>query len=344
MALRLKLEVFRYMDAASLKPQPVKGWGVNLPNVKVEELKRGMVLAEVGSLIPTHLINARLHYLESNSEPLYRRQRVKFYSGTSEAVARVILLNGKKLLLGESALVQFRLEKKLVPVPFDKYIVRSLSPISTIGGGTILETNCRKYRRYDPDTIKQLEVFEKGEHEEIVELLVKKSKYQPLKPDEINQKSGLNRSGAKRVIDILLQRGIIRINGAAIHKEWYEDLKRKVVDAIKQCYQRNPLQRIVPKEELKSKIGMALDSKLYDRVLQDLTTEGVIEVKGGRIRLAHSKASLTPEQELIADKLIKVCRDFGFKPARLGDIYRALNGHKAMAAPCTQRISERRRT
>src|SRR5260370_42103495 len=68
--------------------------------------------------------------------PLRARDRVRFHTGTSEIMARVLLLDRAELAPGESTYPRFRLERRLVALPGDRFVLRSYSPIVTIGGGT----------------------------------------------------------------------------------------------------------------------------------------------------------------------------------------------------------------
>ena len=62
-------------------------------------------------------------------------------------MARVIFFDREELLPGEHTYVQFRFESPLVAMARDRYIIRSYSPIITIGGGEILYTHPKKHKR-----------------------------------------------------------------------------------------------------------------------------------------------------------------------------------------------------
>lgn len=76
---------------------------------------------------------------------------LKLHTGTAEVLARVYCLGGGPLKGGGEGFVQFRLERPLVAGPGDFFIVRSLSPVRTIGGGRILEASGRRWKRRRAD-------------------------------------------------------------------------------------------------------------------------------------------------------------------------------------------------
>src|SRR2546422_6086460 len=56
-------------------------------------------------------------------------------------MARALLLDRTELAPGETSFARFRLESPLVARPGDRFVVRSYSPIVTIGGGTLLDVD-----------------------------------------------------------------------------------------------------------------------------------------------------------------------------------------------------------
>ena len=108
---------------------------VNLQSLERAAIDRGNVLGLAGSLVPSGLVDGTLELLEEAPRPLKSRDRVRFHTGTAEVMARVLLLDRAELAPGESAFVRVRLEQPVVAMPRDRFVVRSYSPVVTIGGG-----------------------------------------------------------------------------------------------------------------------------------------------------------------------------------------------------------------
>ena len=109
---------------------------VNLQGVERAAIERGDVLAPAGALVPTFLLDGTLELLEDAPRPIKTRDRVRFHVGTQEVMARVLPVDRAELAPGGSCHARFRLEAPLVALPGDRFVVRSYSPIVTIGGGT----------------------------------------------------------------------------------------------------------------------------------------------------------------------------------------------------------------
>jgi len=290
--------------------------GLNLPNMKIEDIERGMVLSEPQALIPTHLINAKFHYLKSNSAPVQNRMRIKFYSGTSEVIGRMILMDAEKLLPGEECFVQFRLEKKISPLPYDRYIVRTLSPMMTIGGGLVLEIQPQKYSPFHYPSIDYLKMLENRNAYETIEALIKKESCQPLKLGELTIRVGLNQEEVIKICDDLIkEKRVLRIGeGLLIHTDSIHQLEKEILEKLHEFHERNPNLNDVSREEIRSKISNRLDQKLFEEVLQKLQTEGKIEVKEGRVKIFGFTRTLSQKQKYIYDELDRICKEYGFRP------------------------------
>ncbi len=132
---------------------------VNLQGVERAAIERGDVLSVPGLLQPTYMLDATCALLEDAPAPLRTRQRVRFHIGTSEVMARVHPVAGTAIEPGQSGYVQLRLEAPVVALPRDRYVIRSYSPMVTIGGGELLDVAPPKARR-SPTLIGRLRTLE----------------------------------------------------------------------------------------------------------------------------------------------------------------------------------------
>ncbi|MFA5843866.1 MAG: selenocysteine-specific translation elongation factor [Coriobacteriia bacterium] len=112
---------------------------LNLAGIERDEVARGDVLAAPGTLTVTDRFDARFTYLPAEEKPFRSGARVHVHHGTREVLGRVLLMDGDELLPGGTAYAQVRLEEPLAPRYDDRFIVRSYSPMWTIGGGVVLD-------------------------------------------------------------------------------------------------------------------------------------------------------------------------------------------------------------
>ncbi|WP_305781724.1 selenocysteine-specific translation elongation factor [Caloramator sp. E03] len=107
---------------------------VNLASIKTDEVERGDVVSKIGAMENSLILDCRLKYLKDAPKSLKNRDRIRIYHGTSEILGRVIILDKEIVNPGDTALIQIRLEKSIAARRGDKYVIRSYSPMHTIGG------------------------------------------------------------------------------------------------------------------------------------------------------------------------------------------------------------------
>ena len=110
---------------------------LNLAGVGWREVGRGDVVCGEGcDLEPSYVVNASVQW---DIEPPTKSVRLHVHHGTREAPARVVPI-------GEE-LTQVRLEAPLIPARGDRFVLRSVAPPDTVGGGEVVEPRARKGRR-----------------------------------------------------------------------------------------------------------------------------------------------------------------------------------------------------
>ena len=98
-------------------------------------IQRGNVLASAGRSSPSHMIDIQLELLQSAPRPLKHRAKIRFHTGTAEHLATIILLDREELKPGEKTFAQVRLDQPTAVLRGDRFVLRSYSPVQTIGGG-----------------------------------------------------------------------------------------------------------------------------------------------------------------------------------------------------------------
>src|SRR5262249_23533126 len=124
---------------------------LNLHSVEVQELERGLVLTHPNTLAASSLLDVKLHLLGSVERPLKTLAKVRFHHGTSEVLCRVALLGQPALKPGDTGFAQLRLEQPLAALVGDSFIIREFSPVITLGGGLILDSQPEKHKQTDAE-------------------------------------------------------------------------------------------------------------------------------------------------------------------------------------------------
>jgi selenocysteine-specific elongation factor len=271
---------------------------VNLAGIEHEEITRGMVLAPAGLFEATQRVDARVTLLGS-APPLKNRARVHFHQGTAEAIAEVILLNdGGELAAGQSAFAQLRLDKPLLLLPGDRFILRRFSPVVTIGGGKVLDARAPRHKRKDAAIAPFLDALEHGTREEILGALVEAAPRGMTLP-EIVARTGWIESETRAAAEKLAAAKRVRILGGApivvAPAKAVTDCAAAIRKAVEAFHRANPLLPGIPKQELRARAGRAR-VEMFETALGDLVTARALVVTGDLVGQAGREILLSTEE------------------------------------------------
>src|SRR5271163_4540575 len=272
---------------------------VNLAGIDHGAIRRGMVLATAGRLRATRRIDARLELLAS-APKLKNRARVHFHQGTAEAIAEVILLNegGDELAAGVSVFAQLRLDKPLLLLPGDRFILRRYSPVVTIGGGTVLDARAPRHKRKDAAVAPFLGVLEHGKREEILGALLDAAP-RGTTLAEIVARTGWIESQTRATAEKLATAKRARIlAGTPIvvaPAEVFTVCAAAIRKAVETFHRANPLLPGIPKQELRARAGRAR-VEIFEAALNDLVTARALVVTGDLVGQAGREISLSTEE------------------------------------------------
>ena len=272
---------------------------VNLAGIEHEEITRGMVLAPAGLFEATQRVDARITLLGS-APPLKNRARVHFHQSTAEAIAEVILLNdaGGELAAGGSTFAQLRLDKPLLLLPGDRFILRRFSPVVTIGGGTVLDARAPRHKRKDAAVAPFLGVLEHGTREEILGALVEAAPRGMTLP-EIVARAGWIEVETRAVAEKLAAVKRVRILGSApivvAPAQAVTGGAAAIRKAVETFHRANPLLPGIPKQELRARAGRAR-VEMFEAALGDLVAARALVVAGDLVGQAGREIALSAEE------------------------------------------------
>ncbi|HEX9280790.1 MAG TPA: SelB C-terminal domain-containing protein, partial [Gemmatimonadales bacterium] len=116
---------------------PGRRTALALVGVDKEELARGDVAVTGEGWAATTVLDAAVELLPAARKPVVSRTRVRVHLGTAEVLARAV--QTRAIGPGEQGLARFILERPLVARGGDRFVLRSFSPVTTIGGGVVLD-------------------------------------------------------------------------------------------------------------------------------------------------------------------------------------------------------------
>ncbi len=297
---------------------------INLQGLEKKAITRGDVVAEKDSLKPTYILDTVLKYLDSAPKKLQNRAKVRFHCSTSEIIATVILLDRDNLSPGDQCFAQFRLERPTVVLSRDRFVIRSYSPIRTIGGGYILNSLPLKKKRFSQEVLKELNILNKGPDQAIVEQHIKGSRLQGLSKTELSFLTNLSKKDLDGLINGLISNNVIfrsdMENDIFIHTEFYNKAKEEIITILGDYHRRFPLKEGIIKEELRSRMASNVKEKLFNQLINDLIQEALIVRDRDIIRLKDHQIELLQDQEELRNQIEQIYLKEGLEPPYFKDL------------------------
>jgi len=271
---------------------------VNLAGIEHVAIQRGMVIAAPGCFAKTRRLDARLELLQ-NAPRLKHRAQVHFHCGTAETIAQVLLHENSELLPAGSAFVQLRLAGEIVAVRGDRFIVRQLSPVTTIGGGEILDPLARRPTRKDSGRVKFLQTLERGSHEEILLAMVERN-ILGVAMEEIISRTGWMESEVRAAVEKLAQGKAMRSVSSdpllLLAEPLFQEVMNKLLAKVEAFHKANPLLPGIPREELRASLGRRVKSETFRLALHELAKHNKLSLQGEIVKTLGAEITLTPEE------------------------------------------------
>ncbi len=276
---------------------------VNIQGVDASEINRGDILARPRTLTPTRVIDAFLEYLPGPTKPLKNRTIQRFHIGTNLAAASIYLMDQEELLPGEGGFAQLRLDRPIVALPQDRFVIRGSSAIQTCGGGVILDTHPDKHKRFSEKVVSDLTLLRDGSGEEVLRQHIRHSGAGGAISDDLLRRVSM----APHEVRLLLGRMIEKKELILIDPEkfkvidfpQYQGLKEAVLAQLKEFHVRFPMKSGLSKEELRTKLPSALDVKLFQILANELIQSGEIVLEKDKLRLYGHRVSTSDEKGLV---------------------------------------------
>jgi len=316
---------------------------VNLPGLEVGQIERGDVLCVPGTLHTSSAFDATLRLLPDAPRPLVNRARVRFHLGTSELLARVVLLEQEELQPGEEAYVHLRLESPSAALPQDRYVIRSYSPAVTVGGGSILDPNPARERRARKRIVEHLAVLERGSVTERVGRLLAAGGYAPATAEGLRLRSDLDAATVAESLEELLRAGKALTVGAkadagVLHADRVAELEREIEARLGEFHAKEPLKDGLAKEELRSKLPAQLAPAVFGWLLTRLTDGGRLAVERDKVRLASHRPKFSAAEAEAKGKIETAYRGAAFQPPSLESVLGGLGADRKLAQAVFRRL------
>lgn len=292
---------------------------MNVTGIKKSEINRGEILAHDESMQVTSMLDVRLKLLTHSNREIKNWTRLRLYHGTKEILCRLVLLDKETLKPGEECFAQLRLEEPTACKYGDHFVVRFYSPLETIGGGTILDPNALKHKRFKEDIIEELVFKEAGNQDEILDNLIKKNSEEFMNIDAYVKQSGLLKEEVLEQVEGLKETGIIveLSKQVLLHKEFLLNKEQEMMTILNKYHDQYPVRLGIPKEELRSKLFPSIKNKVFDEVLEFYD---MIKVQGKFISYKAFEITYSKSQAYMIKDIMDTLDNDLFQPTNMQDL------------------------
>jgi selenocysteine-specific elongation factor len=291
---------------------------INFQGLEKAVVRRGDIVGAPNTLVPSHMVDVTLHYLESNTKALKNRTRVRFHSGTSEIMGIVVLLDCKQLKPGQKAFAQIRLEEQVALVRDDRYVLRSYSPVRTVGGGRIINPVPAKHKPLRPEVIEHLKSLVNESPETVIQSLIRATDQVGRSYRDLTIATNLTEKKLNRSLQTLASKNKIvqydKERRMFIHKEVFEKVQGEIGAHLDKYHRQFPLKPGMQKEELKSKLPMHYDPKLFSNALQAMFKAGTVVQEEDIVHMSGHTVSLGADQQTLRDRILAIYKQDGLTP------------------------------
>ncbi len=302
---------------------------INFQGLEKASVTRGDILSNPAALKQTFMLDVSMTFLASNPKPLKNRTSIRFHSGTSEIRGHIILLDREELLPGETIETQLRFNIPITAIKNDRFVLRSYSPVRTIGGGFILNPIPQKYKRFKSEISDGLKTLSTAESKEIISFYSDQSGYAGISFADLKIMTSLTEKQLQKITTSLLSSRIIiqsdKENRIFIHLNTFEKLNKKIIDHLSRYHTANALKAGMPKEELKSKFPPDMNSKLFNIMMVQMVKNKHIALEEDIVRLTNFKVSLQIDQTEARKKILNSYKTSGLTPPYFKDINKTLD-------------------
>ncbi|MBL7013338.1 MAG: selenocysteine-specific translation elongation factor [Candidatus Marinimicrobia bacterium] len=284
---------------------------LNLTHIEKSDIRRGSILVSKGALKTTDKIIAQIHMLKKTNWVIKNKQRLRLNVGTNEILARTNLI-GDPVKNGEIKNILLTLEKPIAVASDEPFVIRSYSPMETIAGGIVLDSNPGQWR------------VEKNK----IHLLPRMPK------DRFHYWVNSNWQSPKTLLEwskafFVSQSYILKwINdydlmqdektGIVYSSIMEESAQKAILDSIRISYEKNPLRNVIPGDSILEDCNIS--SIWGQELLQSMVNNTLLEKLGKGFSLVGYKYSISKSDQVDMDKIISLFISDRFDPISIKEI------------------------
>lgn len=305
---------------------------INLAGVRHEQLVRGYELASPGHLVPSRRLLVHCQLLPNAPRSLKRRTRLRFHVGTVEVMATAELLECDQLKPGGQGPVQMLLSEPVVTTWNQPFVLRSESPVTTIGGGRVRVPEVRGQRRVDRRGLEMLDQLASADllpRGAAAAFFLGAAEWEPgdlsrtaEAHDPVDLYRRLVESG--QVLELAASAG----RAFRLHRCLLERLEQAVVDLLARLHRSDPLRLYWDRGQVLHRLRRTVEPALGELVVRRLEAAGKIRTGPRGIGLAGVGPRLARNEQRLLEELVEQHRRAALQPPSISQCQQQAKMHR----------------
>ncbi|HYL54283.1 MAG TPA: selenocysteine-specific translation elongation factor [Gemmatimonadales bacterium] len=309
---------------AAERAVPGRRTALALVGVDKSELARGHVAVAGPGWEAATVLDTAVELLPSARRPIASRTRIRVHLGTAEVLARVA--QTPAMVPGERGLVRLILESPLVARAGDRFVVRSFSPVTTIGGGTVLDPfpPARSRLRRRGIDAGQTAVAR-------LSALVGERGLEGISIDTLPVRLGVP---PRRVTAVIAKAGqaLLSLGGTVVQRHAVTTEATRLVDVLRRHHEEHPLDPGMSLQALRAAVGAPAPPTVVDAVLDfGARAGGPFEIAASVARLPGWRPALDSRAADARQKLAERLAQARWQIPTVGELEREFPGSPVRA-------------
>jgi selenocysteine-specific elongation factor len=279
-------------------------------------IRRGDTLTVPGYFAPHEWYLGTLRLLRRDKLLLKSGAEVRFHTGTSDVAAMFYPLKGSHMEGGTSGLIQLRAKTPVIAGPGDHFILRTPSPVRTIGGGLIIEAATRRIKGNRPEVYEEIQERAEAvlDDRRFAEYCVRRAESLAVAEPAISIRSKVPRVRLREILaDLARQQTIVPLAaGLYLHRDTAMEAAGRILTLVRDFHRGSPESPGLPLEQLRQQVTM--EKAVLDHLIARLKGEGRLAERNGRLALPEHRSTFRDEDAKLLAAVEALFREQVFHP------------------------------
>ncbi len=296
---------------------------INLAGVHHGQIERGHELASRGHLLPSRCLSVQIRAVDQLVRPLKNRLRVRVHVGTAEVMGRLILLDADQCSAGQTTYAQLLLSDPVVATWRQPFVVRSESPVRTIGGGHVLDPNAERIKRRDGAALAALRTLSDADPIVRSAAALFFAGMRGWKADDLTRTAGVYPT--EPVCQALRDEGLLQeivlspTRTLSVHRDVLNQLCDRVEKALDSLHERFPLQTAIDRRALQPGFSY-LEPPVFKAVLGRLREASRLRETSRGLCLEGRGPKLSRNERLVLEQIVDLVREAGIESPTIAQL------------------------